>query len=83
MVTRKEKKVAKGEIEQTLRHENYKQRLFDETVAMNSMNMIRSKNHELFMDTIVKKGLCSFDDKRYWKNAIEIYAFRHYNINEF
>jgi len=82
-----EKKIAKGiaksEIEKTLRHEQYKQCLFDETVTMNSMNMIRSKNHELFMDTIVKKGLCSFDDKRYWKNPIENYAFGHYKINEF
>ena len=83
---REEKKVAKGiakcEVEKTLRHENYKQCLFNETVTMNSMNMIRSKIHELFIDTIVKKGLCSFEDKRYWRNAIESYAFGHYKINE-
>ncbi|CAG2225697.1 unnamed protein product [Mytilus edulis] len=71
----KEKKVAKGisktEIKQTLRHEMYKKCLNEETTTTNSMTCIRSKNHELFMDTVVKKGLCSFDDKRYWKNPIE------------
>nr|DAC81353.1 TPA_asm: truncated PolB [Mytilus Mediterranean mussel adintovirus] len=81
-----EKKVAKGiarcEIKNTLRHENYKKCLFNETVTLNSMNLIRSKNHQLFIDTIVKKGLCSFDDKRYWKNPIESYAFGHYKIGE-
>ncbi|CAC5392366.1 unnamed protein product [Mytilus coruscus] len=55
----KEKKVAKGisktEIKQTLRHEMYKKCLNEETTTTNSMTCIRSKNHELFMDTIVKK----------------------------
>lgn len=59
ITTDKEKKVAKGiaksEIKNTLRHEHYKQCLFNETVTLNSMNMIRSKYHELFMDTVVKR----------------------------
>lgn len=42
------------------------------------MGCMRSKNHELYMDVIVKRGLCSFDDKRYWKNLFESYAFGHY-----
>jgi len=86
LTTELEKKVAKGigksEIKNTLRHEHYKQCLFNETVTINSMNMIRSKCHELFMDTVVKKGLCSFDDKRYWKNPIESYVIGHYQIKE-
>ena len=86
ITTDEEKKVAKGiaksEIKNNLRHEHYKQCLFNETVTLNSMNMILSKYHELFMDTVVKKGLCSFDDKRYWKNPIESYAIGHYKIKE-
>ena len=81
-----EKKIAKGiaksEIEKTLRHEQYKECLFNETVTINSMNAIRSNNHELYMDTIVKNGLCSSDDKRCWKNLEESYAFGHYKIKE-
>ena len=74
-VKRQEKKIAKGiaksEIKKTLKHDTYKQCLFNETVTYNSMNSIRSSNHKLYMDTIVKKGLCSFDDKRYWINSTE------------
>ena len=85
ITSEKEKKVAKGivkcEIKKTLRHAMYKQCLIEETTTMNSMRSIRSNNHELFIDTIVKKGLCSFDDKRYWKNSIESFAFGHYKIN--
>ena len=84
--TEEEKKVAKGiakcEIKKTLRHEMYKMCLFEEKATINSMRCIRSKNHELYMDVIVKRGLCSFDDKRYWKNPFESYAFGHYKIKE-
>lgn len=84
--TEDEKRVAKGiskcEIKRTLKHEMYKNCVFKETITMNSMTCIRSHNHELFMDEIVKKGLCSFDDKRYWENAINSYAFGHYKIKE-
>lgn len=82
-----EKKVAKGivrcEIKKTLKHEMYKQCLFGESVTMNSMNLNRSKNHELYMDTVVKKGLCSLDDKRFWINKINSYAYGHCKIPNF
>ena len=84
--TEKEKKVAKGiskcEINRTLRHDMYKRCLFDEATTINTMTCIHSQNHELYVDNIVKKGLCSFDDKRYWKNMIESLAYGHYKINE-
>lgn len=80
------KKVAKGisncEIKKTLRHEMYKNCLFEETSTINSMRCIRRKNHELYIDTIVKKGLCSFDNKSYWKNSNESYAFGHHKFSE-
>ena len=81
----KEKKVAKGiaksEIKRTLRHAMYRNCLFEETTTFNSMTCIRSQNHELFIDQINKKGLCSFDDKRYWNNSVDILAFGHFKIN--
>lgn len=84
-LTEKEKKVAKGiakcEIKKTLRHSMYQNCLFEEITTMNSMKCIRSTNHEIYLDLVNKKGLCSFDDKRYWKNNIESYAFGHYEIN--
>jgi hypothetical protein len=51
-----------------------------ETTTINSIKWIRSVNRELYVNIINKKGLCSFDDKRYWKNHIESYAFEHYKI---
>ena len=81
-----EKKVAKGiaksEIKRTLRHTMYRNCLFEETISFNSMTSIRSQNHELFVDQIRKKGLCSFDDKRFWNNSVESLAFGHFKINE-
>ena len=83
-VLEKEKKVAKGiskcEIKKTLQNAMYKNCLFGETTTINSMKWIRCVNHELYVNIINKKGLCSFDDKRYWKNHIESYAFEHYKI---
>ena len=81
----KEKKTAKGikkcAIEKQLRHANYKKCLFQNCITMNSMKLIRSENHEVYMNNVVKKGLCNFDDKRFWKNSIESYAYGHYKIN--
>lgn len=86
IVLEREKRVAKGiakcEIEKTLRHQMYKNCLFEETTTIATMRSIRSINHELHIDTIVKKGLCSFDDKRYWKNIFKSYSFGHYKIKE-
>lgn len=85
-ISEKEKKVAKGivksEIRKTLRHSMYTKCLFEETKTMNSMRCIQSKNHELFIDLIIKTGLRSFDDKRYWKNPIDSYAYGHYKIKD-
>ena len=68
-IWKKRKKVAKGiaksEIKRTLRHAMYRNCLFEETTTFNSMTCIGSQHHELFIDQISKKGLCSFDDKRY------------------
>lgn len=85
-VLEKEQKVAnvisKCEIKETLQNAMYKNCLFGETTTINSMKCIRSVNHELYVNIINKKGLCSFDDKRYWKNHIESYSFGHYKLNK-
>jgi hypothetical protein len=74
------KGISKCEIKKTLQNAMYKNCLFGETTTINLMKCIRCVNHELYVKIINKKGLCSFDDKRYWKNHIESYAFEHYKI---
>ena len=70
----------KSVIEKTLRHEHFKQCLFNEITTMHSMKVIRSQKHELFMDTIFKRTLSGFDDKKYWINNIESLSFGNHNI---
>lgn len=82
-----EKKTAKGickyVIEKHLQHEHYKTCLFDEQDRMVSMNMIRSRNHQLYTETLNKKALCCFDDKRYvLPNRIDTLAHGHYKIKQ-
>jgi hypothetical protein len=56
-----EKKVAKGiakcEIKKDCVMKCIKNCLLEETTTMNSMRSIRSKNHELYIDLLNKKGL--------------------------
>lgn len=86
----KEKRTAKGiakcAIDKEIRHIHYKQSLFDNKMTLNEMDLIRSENHILYINTIRKTGLCNFDDKRYWRNSINSYAYGHYsipNVNQF
>lgn len=80
----KEKRTAKGvakcAIDKQIRHLNYKQCLFDSKTTINDMNLIRSENHILYINNVRKTGLCNFDDKRFWKNSVQSYAYGHYKI---
>ena len=49
-------------------------------MTVNDMNLIRSKNHVLYVNNVRKIGLCYIDDKRFWKNAINGYAYGYYKI---
>lgn len=65
----KEKKIAKwvkkSVVNKHLKHESYKQALFDHCSARHWMNMIESFNHQLYSVSIHKTTLSSFDDKCY------------------
>ena len=81
----KEEKRAKGiskvVVKKVLKHEHYRNTLFNETSAIASMICLRSHRHELFCETVQKTGLSAFDDKRYLLNSVESYAYSHYKIN--
>ncbi|CAC5426556.1 unnamed protein product [Mytilus coruscus] len=74
----KEKRTAKGiakcAVDQQIRHYQLK---------INYLNLIRSSNHILYINKVRKTGLCNFDDKRFWKNSINGYAYGHYKIPNF
>ena len=65
----KELKTAKGikksVISREMRHEHYKHCLFEKTLHMSNMNLIRSYGHQLYNIYLKKLGLSPFDDKMY------------------
>lgn len=80
------KKTAKGVkkdvIDNELTHEHYKDCLFNHEKKRSNMNMIRSRHHELFIESVNKISLSSFDDKRFYVNDVDSYAFGHHLINQ-
>ena len=63
--SRKAKGVKKNVIKNTLSFEDYKKCLFSENEVMKDMNIIRSKNHDIYSMTVNKLALPANDDKRW------------------
>ena len=75
------KGIKKNVIKNDIKHENYKQTLFNEEQMYHKMKTIRSQKHQLGSYEINKVSLSCFDDKRYiLENGIKSYAYGHYLI---
>ena len=75
--TRKAKGVKKNVIKNALSFEDYKKCLFSEEEVMKDMNIIRSKNHDIYSMTVNKLALSANDDKRLiCENKINAKAIR-------
>jgi hypothetical protein len=59
------KGVSKSVIKSKLRHDMYKQCLFNKETQMESMTLFRSEKHEIYTVTLNKTTLSAFDDKRF------------------
>ena len=68
------KGIAKVTVKKDLKHECYKNTLFQETSKICSMTSIRSHKHIILGETLQKTGLSAFGDKRYLINAVKSYA---------
>lgn len=78
---KKAKGVAKAAIERSLRFDMYETTLFDRTEILTTMNFIRSHSHCIQCETVRKKTLSAFDDKRYLlTDGISSLAYGHYII---
>ena len=74
---RKAKGVKKNVIKKSLSFDDYKKCLFTEETVMKEMNILRSKNHEIYSMTVNKVALSANDDKRMISpNNIVTYALR-------
>ena len=68
--------------EHNLRVEVYATTLFDRTEMLASMDLIRSRSHDLYCEP-VRKRTSSFDDKRYLlDDGLSNLAYGHYAIKE-
>ncbi len=83
-VSGKEQKKAKGinkRVTARMRHEQFKEALFEEKRSSVILNRIGSKNHDLFTMEITKLGLSCYEDKRYVLNdKITTLAYGHCQI---
>ena len=77
--SKKAKGVKKAVVKRDIRHENYKDTLFNGTEMHTSMNTIRSNYHIVKSLKLNKIGLSCFDDKRYiLNNGYDTLAYGHY-----
>ena len=75
--TRKAKGVKKNVIKNALSFEDYKKCLFSEEELMKDINIMRSRNHDIYSMRVNKLALSANDDKRLiCKNKINTKAFR-------
>ena len=75
------KGIKKNVIKNNVKHENYKDTLFNNKQMHHKMKTIRSQNHQLGSYEINKVSPSCFNDKRYiLDNGQESYAYGHYLI---
>ena len=68
-------------IEKSIVHEDYKTCLFEQKEQRRQMNVLRSYNHTIYMETIKKVALSPFDDKLYiLEDKINTLAWGHHKI---
>ena len=75
------KGIKKSVIKKDIKHENYKDILFNNEQIHHKMKTIRSEKHQLYSFEINKVSLSCFDDKRYvLKDGKSSYAYGHKKI---
>ena len=75
------KGIKKNVIKKEIKHDNYKDVLYNNKLVYHKMKTIRSQRHQLGSYEKNKISLSCFDDKRYLhENGIDSYAYGHYEI---
>ena len=75
------KGIKKSVVRKDISHEDYKECLFGKKPQMRKMNVIRSRGHEIFSETVNKIALSANDDKRIiLEDRISTLSYGHYKI---
>ena len=81
--SKKCKGISKTVTKNDIAFEDYKNVLFDQTVQLRKMNVIRSHKHEIFTEEINKIALSGNDDKRViMEDRIRTMAYGHYSLRK-
>lgn len=72
---------AKG-IKEKVSHSIYRKVLDEEKQEYSTLRSIRSQMHQLYTVEMNKVGLSSYDNKRYYRDNVESYAYGHYKISQ-
>lgn len=82
---KKAKGISKSVVIKDLNHFQYRDCLFEKQRSRHKMQNIRSDNHVLYLKSINKISLSSFDDKRWWLApfGVSSYSYGHYKIDEY
>ena len=78
---KKAKGIARATIEKELCFDLYEKMLFDQTEMLYSMDLIRSRSHNILCEKVRKKTLSSFHDKHCLQlDGISSLTYGHYYI---
>ena len=78
--TKKAKGVKKYVVKKHIRHNQYREALFDKTTFHHGMNVLRSERHRIYGQRLHKVSLSPFDSKRWIaENGVETLAYGHRN----
>ena len=74
----KAKGIPTFKLKKEMTFDKYKDTLINNKVEEITFSSIRSNKHEIYTITQNKTGLSNSDDKRWWKNNTDSYAYGHY-----
>ncbi|MEW8190510.1 MAG: hypothetical protein AB2766_14525, partial [Candidatus Thiodiazotropha endolucinida] len=76
--TKKAKGVKKNVVKKHIRHEQYKEALFEKQTFRHGMDVLRSERHRIYGQHLNKVSLSPFDSKRWIaKNGVDTLAYGH------
>ena len=80
------KQSAKGvqkSVKKTLHHDSFKSCLLNRANIKRSMTQLRSQNHQIVVNRVLKIAVSSYDDKRFLlDDGIRSLAYGHYKLNK-
>ena len=80
---KKAKGITKTVVKKHIQFESYKSTLFENKAMKSKIHCLRSHDHQVYLEGILKTSLSCFDDKRYLlENGVDSLAYGHYKLHQ-